>query len=345
MRIIVSAKSFVPDLGGTINYARMLSRAFREEGHDVSVITRTAEGPDEVDGVPVFRNPGWRKKSEFASEADVLLQVESSWQDALPFLLKGVHWYPTLHRGYTPVSIFRPKEWIQMMLERAAFHLGRTISVSDFSLRSWNVRGERIGSSYEDSKFTPPADGSVRDIDLIFIGRMTYDKGALVLIDAIEQIARNEPGLIKRVRLAGDGPALDDLRQRCDALSGSLDIAVTGALTTCEEVAAHLRRSRILVFPTTSRWLESSPIVPLEGLACGCFVVASDIGGTRENIGPKGFLVPPDDAEALAQMLTRVIKEQPSFNEADVRAFLATRGATATARRYLDLFEKNQTMP
>jgi glycosyltransferase involved in cell wall biosynthesis len=342
MHIVVSAKAFVPRFGGTINYARMLSREFLRAGHDVTIITRTPDGPDEVDGVRILRCPSWAEKWRLAQQTDILLQVESSWQDALPFLVHGIPWYPTLHRGYSPVPLSKPKDWLKLQLERAAFHLGRTISVSDYSLVSWDVGGTRIGSSYEDTQYTPPPDGSPRDIDLFFIGRMTYDKGALVLMDAVEKIDRDEPGLLTRVRLAGEGPALEALRQRCVAMLGSIDIAATGALQSNEEVVAHMRRSRILVFPTTSKWLESSPIVPLEGLACGCHVVASDIGGTRENIGPKGCLVPPDDAEILAATLIRILKNPPAVEEPEIRTFLAPRGAAATAQQYLELFSKSR---
>ena len=340
MHIVVSAKSFVPDFGGTINYARMLSRAFREEGHQVCVITRTKEGPDEVDGVSVFRNPSWGKKSELARDADILLQVESSWQDALPFLLRGVLWFPTLHRGFTPPKPFDFKSRIRISAERIAFKMGNTRGVSEYVLKSWGVEGECIGSSYEDGIFTNSNPDGERDIDVCFIGRMTYDKGALVLLEALDAICTRKPGLVRRALLAGTGPALDEVKSECQKLERKYGIEVNalGSVATSEEVASYLNRTKVHVFPTTSSWLEASPIVPLEGLACGCRVVASDIGGTRENVGPRGTLATPDDALDLAEKIATAIPLPRNENQADVDDFLGSHKVLPTARRYLEVF-------
>ena len=105
MNIIVSAKAFLPQFGGTINYASMLARAFRDAGHQVTILTRSSGEPQTLDGLTILRNPTWRQKSDLARQADILFQVESSWQDALPFLLRGVPWFPTIHRGYAPVPM------------------------------------------------------------------------------------------------------------------------------------------------------------------------------------------------------------------------------------------------
>ena len=207
MNIVFSAKVFLPQIGGTINYASMLARAFRDAGHQVTILTRSSGEPQTLEGVPILRNPTWREKTDLAKQADILIQVESSWQDALPFLLKGVPWFPTIHRGYTPVPLKHWKPWIVLQLERLAFKLGRTIGVSEYALRSWGIKGACIGSSYEDGLFFPPPEPAERNIDIFFIGRMTYDKGALVLLEALRRIFETDPGLVKRVYFAGTGPS------------------------------------------------------------------------------------------------------------------------------------------
>ncbi len=341
MNIVVSSNAFLPRFGGTIQYARMLARAFRDAGHDVTVLTRTPGDTHIVDGVPILRCPSWREKTDLAKRTDILLQVESSWQDALPFMLKGVPWFPTLHRGRNHVPLTQLKSWLRMQFERIAFHTGHTIGVSHYALSSWGVEGTCIGSSYEDRLFFSPDSTKERDIDLFFIGRMTYDKGALVLLEAIRKIIAADQLILRKVYFAGTGPALEELRDGCAVLSGLVEIRTLGAVPTSEDVAGYLQRTKILVFPTTSRWLEASPIVPLEGLACGCYVVASDIGGTRENVGPKGFLVRPDDIDHLAETLTRILKDPPPFDETTVQDFLLPRKVQATATCYLQLFEKS----
>ena len=227
-----------------------------------------------------------------------------------------------------------------LQLERLAFKLGRTIGVSDYALKSWGIKGACIGSSYEDDLFLPPADAThERNIDLFFIGRMTYDKGALVLLEAVRRILAKNPGLIKRVYFAGTGPALEELKTGCESLKDQAELKALGSVATSKEVADYLLHSKILVFPTTSRWLEASPIVPLEGLASGCYVVASDIGGTRENVGPMGYLVRPDDTDQLAETLTGILQDLPPFDASAAESFLSGRKVKATADRYLELFQ------
>ena len=61
-------------------------------------------------------------------------------------------------------------------------------------------------------------------------------------------------------------------------------------------------RSSIILSPS---WTEGFPLPPAEGAACGCAVVATDIGGHREYLenGVTGLLSPAKDPEALARNL------------------------------------------
>jgi glycosyltransferase involved in cell wall biosynthesis len=56
-----------------------------------------------------------------------------------------------------------------------------------------------------------------------------------------------------------------------------------------------------------SRWLETGPLVALEAFAAGVPVLGADLGGIAELVrnGIDGFLVPPDDAAALAAAIAR----------------------------------------
>ena len=56
-----------------------------------------------------------------------------------------------------------------------------------------------------------------------------------------------------------------------------------------------------------SRWREPFGIVALEGIACGCVVVASEGGGLAEAVGPCGLTFANGDTAALAAQLGRVL--------------------------------------
>lgn len=64
------------------------------------------------------------------------------------------------------------------------------------------------------------------------------------------------------------------------------------------------------VFVTTP-WYEPFGLTPLESMACGTPVVGANVGGIRYTVrdGETGYLVPPNDPEALADRLARVLEE------------------------------------
>ncbi len=60
-------------------------------------------------------------------------------------------------------------------------------------------------------------------------------------------------------------------------------------------------------------WTEGSPLPPAEAAACGCAVVATNIGGFREYIedGVTGLLSPPKEPKALAGNICRLLGNEP----------------------------------
>jgi glycosyltransferase involved in cell wall biosynthesis len=64
------------------------------------------------------------------------------------------------------------------------------------------------------------------------------------------------------------------------------------------------------VFVTTP-WYEPFGITPLEAMACGTPVVGSRVGGIQHSVveGETGFLVPPNDPDALAQRLELLYRQ------------------------------------
>jgi glycosyltransferase involved in cell wall biosynthesis len=105
-------------------------------------------------------------------------------------------------------------------------------------------------------------------------------------------------------------------------------------------VAALMRESKILVLPTTPDWVEASPLVVMEALACGCRIVASDSGGTRENVGPDGVLVTPGNVAQLAEALDRTLAIRDDLRDwAAIDTFLESRRLQRVAQMYLERFQ------
>lgn len=100
-----------------------------------------------------------------------------------------------------------------------------------------------------------------------------------------------------------------------------------------------LNLAHIFIFP--SRY-EGFGLPPLEAMACGTPVIASNASSLPEVVGDAGLLVPPDDIVALAQAIHRLIQD------ADLRARLRSAGLARaalftweeTARRTLAVYEQ-----
>ena len=126
---------------------------------------------------------------------------------------------------------------------------------------------------------------------VLFVGRLTREKGMAVLLDAAMAV----PGV---VRVIGDGPLASDVQE--SAAAGHL--AYLGSLEH-PFVQDELRRTIALVVPSV--WFEGLPLVVLESFASGTPVIASRIGSLTELVedGVTGMLAEPNNAKDLADRI------------------------------------------
>jgi len=142
---------------------------------------------------------------------------------------------------------------------------------------------------------------------IVFAGRLVREKGVDVLLRAFAQVVLDVPEV--RLLVVGEGPE----RERLQKLVIELGLASRASLL------GHLSREAVERVSSTawvqavpSRWAEPFGLVAAEAMMRGTAVVASNSGGLTEIVqnNKTGFLVPPGDSDALAQVLLRLLQNR-----------------------------------
>jgi glycosyltransferase involved in cell wall biosynthesis len=158
--------------------------------------------------------------------------------------------------------------------------------------------------------FPVPAKRLSEDL-VVFIGRMTEEKGVRLLMEAWDGYLARSGGAAMRLALAGSGP-LEDEASGWSSRRPSVDFF--GFLSN-ERCMALLSRARAAIVP--SQWPETFGLAVAEAMASAVPPVASAHGSFPELIshGHDGMLFPPGDANALAAVLKQIADYPGWFDE------------------------------
>jgi glycosyltransferase involved in cell wall biosynthesis len=266
-----------------------------------------------------------------------------AWSALIASKLTGLPLVTTFHGLYAGKS--RLKRWYNGVMAKGA----RVIANSDFTARhvaetypEARARLVTIPRGVDLTQFDPDRVEAARILALrrawavpatarllLVPGRITRWKGQDLVIEALSLLRDRDKALDVIVILVGDVQS----ETYCTTLLGQIErLGLTESIRLvghCADMPAAYRAAQIVVQP--SRLPEAFGRVAAEGEAMGRVVVASDLGAAPETVlaGVTGFLVPPDNAEALADALEQAL----SLSEF-VRAGMAARARAHIAWRF-----------
>lgn len=335
MRLLLLAPQYPPTLGGAELQAQRLAQELNANGVRVTVLTQplaSADAEEDERGVRVLRKldgiplgPLWGLTFMLNTER-WLRRLAAEW-DIVHNQQVGLHSWSSLRAA---ASLGKPcllrfacsgeggdlatlsSRRFGSKLVRALHGAGRYVALTNggaaeiarFGLSEAKTRV--IPNGIDVSKFgiQPwPQLGATEPLRLLFVGRLSHQKGLDVLLAALALLDRPEAF---HLRVVGIGNELQALRQQARELGLERMIEFVGSK---RDVIAEYSWSEMVVFPSR---FEGMPNVVLEALACGRPVLGTRVDGTVDLVEENcnGWLVPSEDPHALAAALRNVEQQR-----------------------------------
>jgi len=377
LRILIALTYYRPHYSGLTIYTERLARALVARGHQVTVLTSRFDpkmpAVEMQNGVQVVRPwvlmrvskgvlmpqmPFWAVR--LIRQADVV-NLHVPQLDAAPIaLLARAIGRPVVLTYHCDLHL--PKGAIHWLANQAS-HFANRISSAAAQVIVTNTRDYAEQSQFLKHRLAkvmvipPPAElptVSEQDVQSFceryhieanrpvigMVARLATEKGAEYVVEAMPKVLERYP----QAQLLFVGQYQNVLGEEAYAQRLQPGIERLGTawrflgVLTPQDLAAFYHVCRLTVLPSINA-TESFGMVQVEAMMSGTPVVASDLPGVRQPVQSTGMglIVPPMDADALAQAMLRVL-DQPQAFAGDV-AMVRQRFAPQTvAGQYEALF-------
>jgi glycosyltransferase involved in cell wall biosynthesis len=265
----------------------------------------------------------WEQTRGAALAANVSADVWHGPHYTMPRALGSTASVVTIH----DLTFFDHPEWhervkvayFRHMIQYAARYASVLVCDSEHTAARLRVhcepRGEvrvvRLGVDHE--RFSPASDDTALGLlaphgieppFVAFAGTLEPRKNLPALIEAFARIAKTRPD-VRLVLAGGDGWGVDAVRDAITTSGTATRIVRPGYLDD-QTLVALLGHAAAVAYPSFE---EGFGLPALEALACGTPLVASDSSAIREVVGDAGLLVAPNDVDAIAGALARILDD------------------------------------
>jgi glycosyltransferase involved in cell wall biosynthesis len=138
----------------------------------------------------------------------------------------------------------------------------------------------------------------------LFVGRVAHEKNIGFLLEALVHARQIRPDTL--LVIAGEGPAMADLKAQTGALGLSDAVQFIGYLDRQQALPDCYAAANVFVFASRT---ETQGLVLLEAMAAGVPVIGLAEMGTLDILSPgRGAIAPPNDPAAFGQTLGDMLK-------------------------------------
>ena len=335
LRIVLCVNTFLPRVGGIENIADMMAHALAIGGDEVTVLTMH-DGPSMPDrAYRLVRRPDPITIFRACRAADAVIMPNIGLKMVSPVIAAS-----------TPLFVWHQHEfWVSGLPDRQQtfptrlkgwlirHYVAANFGCSDFiteKLPSGRPKATLL-NPYDVDMFYEEENAS-RNGDILGLGRLVEEKGFQIVLKAMA--LPDGPLRDARLSIVGEGPYERDLQDLAASLRIADRVNFLGAQRG-HELRRTLNAHRVLAVP--SLWDEPFGIVALEGLACGCATVVSNVGGLPQAIGGLGWAFERGNVVDAANVLAAARRGPRDPSPAARRAHLSSRGSDAVAREIREL--------
>ena len=346
LRVVIACDTFPPDINGASRFAERLASGLVRSGNEVHVIApahnKTYGSFTEIhDGsiMTVHRIKSYRviqhKTLRYVWPFTLKRKADRLLRNIKPdavhinshmivgrFVLKsaqqlGIRVVATNHimpENLIKYSLIIPRWAEKWVMNLAWKDAGRVLRKADVvttpTRRAANLLETASGLSgvlavscgIEASKFANSTPTSNKEPRILFLGRLDYEKHIHNLLKAVAKLPKN---LNVKVEIVGDGGEREYLVNLAKDLGIAGNVEFRGHITD-QELPKAYERATLFAMPSIA---ELQSIATMEAMASGRPVVAADAMALPHLVhdGDNGYLFPPDDVNAFADRLLKVL--------------------------------------
>ncbi|MCC6300294.1 MAG: glycosyltransferase family 4 protein [Anaerolineales bacterium] len=212
--------------------------------------------------------------------------------------------------------------------------------LDDFARRKVAVRDARIIYGAIDTGVYLREDEAGNDnrerISILFVGRLSEEKGVHTAIQAIGLLVRNHGVQDVRLTIVGSGePGYESFLRNLVGEEGIDQFVRFVTAQPKESLPSLYKKADIFLF--TSTWAEPFGRALVEAMASGVPVIGTSVGGAAEILieNENGLTFPPNDPEKLATRILQLVAS-PDLSERLAKAARETAVGKFDIRRMTD---------
>jgi len=372
MKILYICSLFHPHQGGIETMVSELSASLKKNGGEAVILTKQFPSDlsfhEKIKGVRIVRFPIPHDKQSYVALGKFLRQNETILKSDLIHVVGFRHPLPI-------ISWYLAKRWninivgticggeIPLPMDRESARVWRKgkyttqpfLNLIDYLTTCSDFLKKQLLENYPLLSTTPktllvginlsdylrlPAKKTARPY-ILSLRRLVPSKGIDVLLKSYIAIVDKLPNL--DLIIAGTGPEEKKLKKLAEKAKLPDKIKFIGDIPLAKALG-YLKSAFCTVVPSRS---EGGGLVNIEAIALGCPVIATDVGGVREYVGPGGLLIKKDDIKQLSKNILVL------YNNSAKRNSIISKGKKFSLKfdwkiifpKYLSLYRKEIRAP